>query len=269
MNAGKLGALFGATRQDYVACTPLVWGPMGRALVDEVAPGAGHRVLDACCGAGASAIPAGRAVGESGTVDAVDLAAGLLTAGRERADAEGVGNVSFWEADVTSWQPPNGMPYDRVQCAYGVFFLPEMDTAAARLVGLLRSGGRFGVSVWRRGAIEEYSKAFYNIVERYKPNIADGQDQPNPITRINTRESLSQWFQGLGLTEVTVREVPGAVPSGQDFAWRFVLGSGLRGALDGLTPDQVRALRGDFLASLDEQDVRTVDTSTLVGTGVR
>jgi ubiquinone/menaquinone biosynthesis C-methylase UbiE len=62
-----------ALRRAQDHASSLLWDPLGEAYVDLVAPAPGDRVLDACCGAGASAIPAARAVGASGTVDAVDL----------------------------------------------------------------------------------------------------------------------------------------------------------------------------------------------------
>jgi ubiquinone/menaquinone biosynthesis C-methylase UbiE len=57
------------------------WGEetMRRARLCE-----GERVLDLCCGAGASLVPAAHAVGPSGTVVGVDIAEPLLTLARDR-----------------------------------------------------------------------------------------------------------------------------------------------------------------------------------------
>ncbi len=56
---------------------------------------AGASVLDLCCGAGASAIPAAHAVGQAGAVLGIDLAAPLLELPRDRADREGLANIEF------------------------------------------------------------------------------------------------------------------------------------------------------------------------------
>ena len=62
----------------------------------------GARVLDVCCGTGASALPAAQAIGPGGTVIAVDLAEGLLRLGRAKAESGGLRCVEFREGDMTA-----------------------------------------------------------------------------------------------------------------------------------------------------------------------
>lgn len=50
------------------------WDRYGKQTVDRMQLRTGARVLDVCCGAGASALPAAEAVGSTGSVIAVDLA---------------------------------------------------------------------------------------------------------------------------------------------------------------------------------------------------
>ena len=61
------------------------WDRYGAATVARLPLAPGHRVADLCCGTGASAIPAARAVGPSGQVTGVDVAEPLLALARERA----------------------------------------------------------------------------------------------------------------------------------------------------------------------------------------
>lgn len=271
MGAEELGARFSATFREFAECTPLVWGPLGNVLVEAVTPAHGDRVLDVCCGAGASAIPAAIATGPAGSVDAVDLASGLLALGEKFAGQQEVANIRFAEADVTAWQLQEGATaYDVVQSSFGVFFLPDMDDSVRRLVGMLRPGGKFGATVWRVGSLEDYAEALFDVAERYQPRVRrNGDGPPEPITRINRPESLRTWLGEIGLTGPAVRTVARAVPLTPEFAWAFVLGSGFRRVVEGLAPEQVRALRADFLAQLDERGIRELDLTTLVGVGHR
>ncbi|MER7011415.1 class I SAM-dependent methyltransferase [Saccharopolyspora sp. NPDC000359] len=271
MDADELGARFSATFREFAECTPLVWGPLGDELVTDVAPALGDRVLDVCCGAGASALPAADAAGPTGLVDAVDLAGGLLALGEKFAAQRGLANVRFTEGDVTAWQLPDGTDaYDVVQCSFGIFFLPNMEESVRRLVGFLRPGGKFGTTVWRAGALEDFGKALFDVAEQYRPQERrPGDGPPDPISRINRPELLLSWLGEIGLVEPSVRTVARAVPLTPEFAWAFVLGSGFRRAVEGLAPEQVRALRQDFLAQLDERGIQELDITTLVGVGQR
>jgi len=64
------------------------WDRYGQRTVERMMLSPGARVLDVCCGSGASALPAARAVGSDGSVIAIDLADELLKLGRapEAAD---------------------------------------------------------------------------------------------------------------------------------------------------------------------------------------
>src|SRR5579875_3554271 len=78
------------------------WDKWGSATVARLPLGAGDRVLDACCGAGGSALPAARAVGPSGKVLGLDLSLPLLELARKRAASLDLANVVFKQGDATA-----------------------------------------------------------------------------------------------------------------------------------------------------------------------
>ncbi|SFB06737.1 ubiE/COQ5 methyltransferase family protein [Amycolatopsis marina] len=268
MGAKELGDVFTAARTEFARIAPLVWNPLSEAMVEEAGPKQGDRVLDVCCGAGASAIAAGARVGVEGRVDAVDLAEGLLEEGREAAARQGVGNVRFVRADVTEWEAPDA-GYDVVQSAFGVFFLPEMDEQCTRLFGMLRAGGRFAVAVWRKGAIEDFARSYYEVIGRFRPEQAGRTGPPGPIEQINTEAGLEDWLRDIGADEMRVTEVERRLRLDPGVAWDVVLGSGFRGALSGLRADEIEAVRAEFLGVLRQRGIESVDFGTLVGVGLR
>jgi ubiquinone/menaquinone biosynthesis C-methylase UbiE len=89
-----VGDVFSAGAEEFHSWSRVLWDPVGGATADMAALTGGESVLDACCGAGASALPAARAVGAAGRVDAVDLADGLLAIGERRAREEGLANIT-------------------------------------------------------------------------------------------------------------------------------------------------------------------------------
>src|SRR5215813_11814988 len=87
------------------------WDRYGAATVERLRLAAGHHVLDLCCGTGASAIPAARAVGPSGQVIGIDVAEPLLALARDRAAA--LPQAEFRLSDATRTGLP-GASFDAV-----------------------------------------------------------------------------------------------------------------------------------------------------------
>ncbi|WP_075741822.1 MULTISPECIES: class I SAM-dependent methyltransferase [Actinoalloteichus] len=264
----SMGEVFSAGHVEFSRWSPLLWEPLGEQLVRVSAPQPGEHVLDACAGAGASAIPAARAVGEHGSIDAVDLAERLLAEGRARAAELGLSNIRFTTADVTAWPAPDG-GYDVVQCAYGIFFLPDMDRDVTRLVGLLRPGGRIVVSTWDEGAISPLPEVAMAAVRRERDLSAPVTSPGNPAGRVNSPAKLRDWLTGLGLRDVAVEQVPFRTALTPDLAWAMAAGSALRGVFTGLDEAALARVKADYLAELARREQHTLCGDSLIGVGVR
>ncbi|TQF69445.1 methyltransferase domain-containing protein [Rhodococcus spelaei] len=274
MSADDLATVFNSGAAEFTGLTPQVWGPAGQSLVFQLRLQPGDAVLDVCSGAGASALPAAAAVGPTGLVHAVDLADDLLEEGRLVASDRALHNVDFVRADATTWEPPSTVPeagYDALSSSYGVFFLPHMDDSVNRLVNLVRPGGKIGLTTWRRGAHEDYARAYFEVLARHVPGIAAEDHRPgpdDPVRRLDSPDALGTWLTGFGAVDVEINELPNWLPATPELAWRLVLGSAFRGPLIGVDAGTVEAIRLEFLTLLTERDVETLDLGTLVATAV-
>jgi len=145
--AGRSARTYGAAADHY--CLPACgfWDRYGGATVSRLPLAPGHAVLDLCCGAGASAIPAARVVGQAGRVLGIDVAAPLLELARARAASDGLANIEFRRCDATRTGLPSGS-YDAVICAFGVFFAADMAAFTAEMWRLVRPGGTLAVTTW-------------------------------------------------------------------------------------------------------------------------
>jgi SAM-dependent methyltransferase len=257
---------FDAAAEDFVRLAPRLWDPLGRILVGHTAPRPGERVLDACCGAGASALPAARAVGADGRVDAVDLSGALLEHGRRAAG--NLPQVRFAHGDVSAWRPAQG-PYDLVQSGYGVFFLPDMDAGGRHLVSLLRRGGRFAVQAWRRGALVDFGRCLFGAVSGELRRPIERPPSAAASERIDSRQKLGQWLTSLGLAGVQVQDVPFALPLTAGLAWELVLGTGWRHLIEGLDDPAALRIRDSLLAQINEHNLTELDAGSLTGIGIR
>ncbi|GAA2069588.1 class I SAM-dependent methyltransferase [Streptomyces albiaxialis] len=262
------GAAFTAGAEEFHTWSEGLWDPVGRVTAEAAGPRAGQRVLDACCGAGASALPAARAVGPAGVVDAVDLSAGLLALGRRRAAEEGQHHLRFHQGDVTTW-PRRDVPYDIAQCALGLFFLPDMEAGAKALMGHLRPGGRLVLTVWENGALGAWGAAFKAAVETERAWPAD-PELPRRLGRIDTVPAFRSWLGEVGLRGARVEQHSLPAPFTPDSAWRLVLGSGIRQVLDGMEAAAVERVRERFrerVAADTDGGTGDLDVRILVGVG--
>jgi ubiquinone/menaquinone biosynthesis C-methylase UbiE len=263
LTATEIAAVFDAARPDFANVAPRLWNPLGKILVAYSQPRTGERVLDAFCGAGASALPAARAVGLSGHVDAVDLADTLLQEGR--AAALDVPQVRFIRADVSDLRPGEGH-YDLVQSGFGVFFLPDMHAGSKALLDLLRDGGRFAVQTWRQRALVHFAECLLEAV-RAESSQPPSMPEASASQCIDTIGKLYHWLVALGLVDVRVTEIPFHPPLTPELAWSLVLGSGFRALLDPLDSDAVARVRTGLLRRIQHRRLGALDASCLVGTG--
>jgi ubiquinone/menaquinone biosynthesis C-methylase UbiE len=255
-----LGDVFDAGEAAFAVLAPVLWDPIGEATVAEAALRPGDRVLDVCCGAGASAIPAAHAVGPDGHVDAVDLAERLLDQGR--ANAADLPQLDFVHADATTWSQRD---YDVVQCVFGVFFLPpDMDTATDRLVSLCRPGGKVVVTTWGADAIMPVPAILAEAVAaeggEVKARGASG-------VSIETPEKFTDWLQARGLHDVKVVAKPHSMPLNEETAWAIVMGSAMRMRLNGVAESVLPTVRARFLDLLAARKVDQMNAISLIGVG--
>src|SRR5271165_5101267 len=152
-HARRAAHAYGAAADHYRLASLSFWDRFGAATVARLPLAAGDSVLDLCCGAGASAIPAARAVGSAAGVLGIDVAEPLLELARARAARAGLANIEFRYEDATCTGLPDGC-FDAVVCVFGVFFAPDMPAFAAEMWRLVRPGGVLAITTWGPGLFE-------------------------------------------------------------------------------------------------------------------
>jgi ubiquinone/menaquinone biosynthesis C-methylase UbiE len=217
----------------------------GRRAVEITGLRAGEFVLDVCCGAGSSALPAARAVGPSGRVIGVDLAETAVQRARERAAAEGLANVEFRVADFDRvyFRPAS---FDAVLCVFGIFFMPDMAAAVAKMWRYLRAGGRLAIVSRGPDVFEPANTVFWEAVRRERPELYKAFA---PWERLTTPELVREVFARAGIAEVEIEaEDPGhQLESAEDF-WELVMGTGYRATVDQLTEEERDRVQAACLA---------------------
>jgi len=260
----ELRGAFDAAVADFTALGRHLWEPIGAVAVSVASPQPGERVLDACCGTGASAIPAARLVGGHGLVDAVDRAEPMI--GELWWLAKDLPQLRAHRADVTTWTADG---YDVVQSALGISHFPDMAAGTEHLIGLVRPGGRAVLTIWRDGAMLAADRHLRRAVAEAMGTPPPRPRAPHPVERINQVDRYAAWLRERGLVDVEVEVNRLALTMTPEVAWLVIAGSGFRGALAGVPGHALDAVRELYLASLRDEGVAELDATTLIGSGRR
>ena len=246
---------------DFYDASPLsFWDYFGRRTIELASIPSGSRVLDVCCGAGASALPAAEAVGPTGNVIGVDLAKHLLELARAKAAQRRLGNVHFEVGDMLSLRFP-AETFDAVVCVFGIFFVPDMAAALRELWSRIRSGGKLAVTTWGRNFCEPANNAFWCSIKNVRPDLYKGF---NPWDRINDPASLTKIFNETEIVppKISAENRLHPINSAEDW-WTIVLGSGYRGTIEQLNRVEREKVKEANLAFVRDEKISAVETNVL------
>lgn len=256
-----------AAAADHFDDPPLAfWARVGERTVARVPLRPGQRVLDICSGTGASALPAARAVGPTGSVLAVDLADTLLERGRAKARALNLSNIDFRCADFEELDlPPEH--FDAAVCVFGIFFFEYMPAAVRRLWRSLKPGGTLAITTWGPEVLEPGNSAFWEAIRAHRPALYKSY---RPWERIDSPPALRAMLAEAGVAAAAVEAdfTTQALASPDDW-WTIALGSGYRGTIDQLDPEAREAVRRDTLAPLRARAAFTAQVNALHAIAVK
>jgi ubiquinone/menaquinone biosynthesis C-methylase UbiE len=246
---------------DFFDAPPLsFWDHFGRRTIELASLPIGSRVLDVCCGAGASALPAAEAVGPTGNVIGVDLAKQLLESARTKATQRRLGNIEFELGDMVSLRFPVAS-FDAVVCVFGIFFVPDMARAVSELWSRIRPGGKLAVTTWGPNFCAPANDAFWCSIKNVRPDLYKGF---NPWDRIDNPATLRKILDegGVASSKIVTENRLHPINSADDW-WAIILGSGYRGTIEQLTLTERQKIKEANFAFIHDENISAVETNAL------
>lgn len=175
----------------------------------------GDKVVDAGCGFGDTAIELARRAGPSGSVLAVDCCEGFLEYGRRDAQAAGVGNVTFLEADVQTYpfEPVHDFCFSR----FGTQFFENPVAGLRNMRRSLRPGGIMTMIVWRGIKDNPWLGHAKEIVLQFLPPPGENAQTcgPGPFSMADTGVVTRQ-LEIAGYTDIDFVRIDAQVFVGKD-----------------------------------------------------
>ena len=262
----KAASTYNAAADYYDHPANTFWGQFGRRTVTRLELATGERVLDVCCGSGASAIPAAEIVGVNGAVVGVDLAENLLELARAKAKQRGLSNIRFQSGDLMHL-PFEDDSFDVAVCVFGIFFVPDMEAALRELKRVVRNGGRVAITTWGPRFFEPASTFFWNSIRDVRPDLYKGF---NPWDRISEVNAVVRLLGGAGLTQMeAVAESDSQPVNEPEDWWAMIMGSGYRGTVEQLSLADLEHVRRANLDFIERTSLRALEANVIYGTAMR
>lgn len=259
----KAKSTYDAASDHYDDGANTFWARFGRRTIERLALQPGDRVLDACCGTGASALPAAERVGARGRVLGIDLSEKQLARARAKAHARGLAHVEFRRGDLL--EPPRDLgPFDAVVCVFGIFCVPDMRGAVSALWSAVKPGGKLAITTWGPRFLEPGSSAFWSSIRAVRPEL---ERRFQPWDRLREPEELRQLLRESGCERIEAVAEPGTHPiATPDAWWSAVMGTGYRGTFEQLSADERERVRAENLEWVKRSHVRELEANVVFAT---
>jgi SAM-dependent methyltransferase len=180
------------------------FGPIAQGLVDALAPSPGEAVLDVGCGKGAATFLLADRVSPGGTVLGLDASVGMLEQARRAAADLERDDIEWLLGDAMAPQLPRGR-FDVVTSSLVLFFLPDPVVALEAWRGLLRPGGRVGVTTF--GGFDPAVDALGELLDPYLPGDALDARAPVEPDAFDRDDGVEQIFAAAGFDQVRTTHV--------------------------------------------------------------
>ena len=204
-----------------------------------------EQVLDVACGTGHASLAIAKKL-KDGRVTAVDFSPGMLDQARKKAAALNAGNVEFLERDMQNLGFPVGQ-FDIAVCAFGIFFVEDMDAQLAHIVSAVKPGGRIMISCFEESYFYPLKEMFFTRIEAYGV-----PPHPQAWRRIANEAGSRDLFSKAGLTDIDVRKknVGYNLRSAEDW-WEIVWNAGLRRMVTRLNAEDRERFRSEHLQEVE------------------
>jgi SAM-dependent methyltransferase len=170
-------------------------------------------VLDIGCGTGQATREAAR-MAPAGSAVGIDPSARMIDRARELTDAEGLGNVTFVQADAQVHPFPSehfGVAISR----FGTMFFQDPVPAFANIARALRPAGRLVMMVWQAHALNEWSVAIEHALVGRDGAVPSPPEALDPFSLADTG-TVVRTLEEAGFADVAFSDVHEPVFYGPD-----------------------------------------------------
>ena len=184
------------------------------AMMDWLAPRAGHRLLDVAGGTGDIAFRFLKRAPEASAV-VLDLTESMLVEGRKRAEAQHLADRLDWVVGDAMALPFEARTFDVYTISFGIRNVTRIPDALAEAFRVLKPGGRLMVLEFSQlpnpGMQWLYDRYSYNVIPRMGQAIAGDRDSyqylVESIRKFPDQEAFAAMIRDAGFGQVKYRNL--------------------------------------------------------------
>lgn len=203
-----------------------------------------EHVLDVACGTGHASFALAQRL-PRGRVTAVDLSPGMLEQARKKAAAIGIRNVEFLERDMQDLGFSAGV-FDAAVCAFGIFFVEDMDSQLSHIASAVKPGGRIMISCFQESYFHPLKDLMGKRLIEYGVKMP-----PQTWKRIANEKGCRQLYEKAGLSNILVEQKNvGYYLDSADEWWDIVWNAGYRRMVSQLSLADQERFKREHLAEV-------------------
>ena len=216
--AGLVHGVFSSVASRYDLMNDVMSGGIHRlwkdAMMDWLAPRSGQRLLDVAGGTGDIAFRFLKRAPEAEAV-VLDMTAGMLEAGRKRAEADRLADRLDWIVGDAMALPFEDGSFDRYTISFGIRNVTRIADALAEAFRVLRPGGRLMVLEFSQlpsPALQwAYDRYSFNVIPAMGQAIARDRESyqylVESIRRFPDQETFAGMIRDAGFGQVRYRNL--------------------------------------------------------------
>jgi ubiquinone/menaquinone biosynthesis C-methylase UbiE len=204
-----------------------------------------EHVLDVACGTGHASFAIAKKL-EAGRITAVDFSSGMLDQARKKAASLKVSNIEFLERDMQSLGFKPAL-FDVAVCAFGIFFVEDMDAQLSHIVSMVRPGGRIMITNFLENLFHPLKDLMTKRLLTYGVQIP-----PQTWKRIANESGCRQLFEKAGLKDIRIdqKNVGYYLESAEQW-WDIVWNAGYRRMVSQLSSNDQEQFKREHLREVE------------------
>lgn len=271
MNAEQVKAMlkdtFDTVSSEYDSGVLRFFPASARHIADRLHLRGDERVLDVATGTGHAALEIARRL-PHGHVTGVDFSAGMLEQARKKAAAQRVTNVEFAEMDMQALSF-DAASFDVATCAFGIFFVEDMDAELAHIAAKVKPGGTIAICNFQK----DYFFPLRDLLAKRLVTRYNIQLPPPTWERIATEAGCRELFEKAGLRDIRVElKNMGYFLADENEWWDVIWNAGFRRLVSQFAPADLARFRQEHLqevAVLKTKDGLWLDIGVLFTLGTK